>query len=142
MSANPYIGRGEVLFKNILLKLYDCEVKQQVNIQQVIYAEDYNFLDQEVKNHNFDFVMLPTHGKPVVIEVNYQHGEKIAAKLRRILVPLIRKRGYEYLEINNWDCEERGLFWLNSKGEHPVTTWTDIKDVINALETCEINPDL
>lgn len=142
MSESKYIGRGEVLFKNILLKLFDCEIKQQVNIKEVIYAEDYNFLDQEVKNHNFDLVMIPTHGKPVVIEVNYEHGEKIAAKLRRILVPLIKKKGYEYLEINNWDCDKRGLFWLNSKKEHPVTTWTDYMDVINALITCGINPDL
>ena len=140
MSESEFIGRGEVRVKNILLRLFDCEIKQQVNIEKIIYKEDYDFLDQEVKNHNFDLVMIPTHGRPVGIEVNYMHGDKIAKKLRQVIVPLIRKRGYEYLEINDWDCEKRGLFWHNTKGEHPPT-WQDYHDLINALDTCNINPD-
>lgn len=140
MSESKYIGRGEVRVRDMLLKLFDCEIAQQVNIKKIIYPEDYDFLDQEVKNHNFDLVMIPTHGKPVVIEINFKHGEKIAEKLRRVIVPLVKKRGYLYMEINDWDCVQRGLFWLNSNKEHPPT-WNDVKDVINALEISEINPD-
>ena len=142
MSESKYIGRGEVKVRNILKKLFDCKVSQQVNIKKIIYPTDYNFLDQEVKNHNFDLVMSPVHGRPVVIEVNFKHGEKIAMKLRRIIVPLVRKRGYEYLEINDWDCRPRGLFWLNVAGKHLTVSWDDIRDVIDALETAGINADL
>jgi len=138
---DKFVGRGEVRTKKILHRLFDCIVRQQVNIKNVIYADDYDFLGQEVRNHNFDLVMYPKHGRPVVIEVNYKHGEKITAKLRRIIVPLIRKRGFDYMEINNWDTIPRGIFWQNTKGEHPPT-WDDWRDVINALETCKINPDM
>jgi len=141
VSESQFVGRGEIRTKNILLKLFDCEITQQVNIKKIIHAEDYDFLDEEIQNHNFDLVMMPVHGKPVVIEINFKHGEKISKKLRQVIVPLIRKRGYEYLDINDWDCEERGLFWQNSKGEHPIT-WTDYHDIINALQTCNISPDL
>jgi len=140
MSDSKYIGRGEVRVRNMLQRLFDCEIVQQVNIKKIIYAEDYDFLDQEVKNHNFDLVMIPTHGRPIVIEINYKHGVKISKKLRQVIIPLIRKRGYEYLEINDWDCEKRGLFWVDTKGEHHVT-WVDYHDLFNALETCKINPD-
>lgn len=140
MIDSKYIGRGEERTRDITLRLFDCEIKQQVNIKDVIYADDYEFLDREVKNHNFDLVMYPKHGRPVVIEVNYKHGEKIAAKLRRIIVPMIKKRGYEYAEINNWDTIPKGIFWQNLKGEH-VPTWDDWRDVINAFETSGINPD-
>ena len=140
MSDSKYVGRGEVRVKKMLERLFECEVAQQVNIKKIIYAEDYDFLDEEVQNHNFDLVMIPTHGRPVVIEVNYFHGEKIAQKLRQVIVPLIRKRGYDYLEINDWDCEKRGLFWQNTKKEHPPT-WDDYRDLMNALQTCNINPE-
>ena len=115
LSESKFVGRGEIRIRNILFKLFDCEIKQQVNIRDIVYAEDFDFLDQELQNHNFDLVMYPKHGRPVVVEVNYMHGEKISAKLRRIFVPLIRKRGYDYLEINNWDTTPKGIFWQNIK---------------------------
>jgi len=137
-----FVGRGEILARDILLKLFDCEIAQQVNIKKIIYPQDYDILDQEVKNHNFDLVMYPTHGRPVVIEVNYKHKEKIAIKLRRIIIPLVRKRGFDYLEINDYDCRKRGVFWLNSNKEHCIHTWDDVRDIIDALETAKINPEL
>jgi len=142
MIDSKYIGRGEVLVKNILLKLFKCEIKQQVNIRMVVNHMDYDMLDSEIKKHNFDLVMYPTHGRPVVIEVNYKHKEKIAIKLRRVIVPLVRKRGFDYLEINDYDCRKRGVFWLNSNKEHCLHTWDDVRDIIDALETAKINPEI
>lgn len=142
MSKLPYIGRGEKLSKKILLRLINCVgIESQVNIKKIVSKEDYDFLDQELQNHNFDFVLRRLHGKDIVIEINYKHGEKIAKKLREIFIPMVIHANCEYLEINDWDCEDRGLFWQNTEGVHPVT-WQDYHDVINALQTCNINPNL
>ena len=141
MSDSSFIGRGETLSKKILLKLLNCiGIEGQVNISRIVSEENYNFLDEEFQNHNFDLVMRRTHEKDIVIEVNYEHGEKIAGKIRRTLKPMVLDAGYEFLEINNWDCEERGLFWLNTKKEHPHT-WKDFTDIINALNTAGIKSD-
>lgn len=135
-----FIGRAEKLSKKILLKQLQCiGIEQQVNIKSIISKEDYDFLDEEVQNHNFDLVMRRTHAKDIVIEVNYKHGEKIANKIRRIFKPLVEQSGYLFLEIHDWECET--LFWLNTKKEHPVT-WQDYIDVINALKTAGIKPDI
>ncbi|KKN76235.1 hypothetical protein LCGC14_0372610 [marine sediment metagenome] len=139
-----FIGRGEIRSLDIFNRLfYGISNRQQVNIKEIILAEDYEVLDQEIKNHNFDLVLYPhskSLGKNTVIEINYKHKEKIAAKLRRVIIPLVVKAGYQYLEVNDWDCRERGLFWLNSKKEH-IVTWDDYRDIIDALETAGIIPD-
>lgn len=122
------------------MRLINCVgIESQVNIKKIVKKEDYDFFDEELQNHNFDFVLRRLHGKDIVIEINYKHGEKIARKLRSIFVPAVIDANCEYLEINDWDCNPRGLFWLNSKKEHPVS-WQDFIDVINALMTCGIKP--
>jgi len=142
LSESPYVGRGERLTKKILLKLIPCVgIESQVNIKKIVSKEDFDFMDQELKNHNFDFVLRRLHEKDIVIEVNYHHREKIAKKLRTIFVPMVIHANCEYIEINDWECNPRGLFWLNSKKEHPVT-WLDYTDIINALQTCNIQPTL
>jgi len=143
MSDSKYIGRGEILTKKILLKLVDCiGIQGQVNIQHIILPEDFEFLDQEIKNHNFDFVIRRSEKKDIVVEVNYKHKEKAAFKWRKIFIPLIEDAGYLHLEINDWDCRQRGLFWLNSKRQHLAVTWDDFRDVQDALATSGINPDI
>jgi len=146
LSESKYIGRGEVLTENILYRLLQVMgITPQVNIEKIVLDEDYEILDQEIKNHNFDFVMSAvgtSRKNGVVIEVNYKHKEKAAKKWRQILVPMIERAGYLYLTINHWDCRKRGLFWLNSKKEHPVVTWDDVRDIIDALETAGIHPEI
>jgi len=146
MSESKYIGRGEDLTEAILFKILQViGISPQVNIKKIVLDEDYEILDQEIKNHNFDFVMSTVgtcKRNGVVIEVNYKHKEKAARKWRQILVPMIKRAGYDYLTINHWDCRKRGLFWLNTKKEHPAVTWDDIRDIIDALETAKINPDI
>ncbi len=138
--VDEFIGNGEVLCKKILLKLLNCiGIEGQVNIQRIVSKTNYDFLDEELQNHNFDLVMRRTHAKDIVIEVNYKHGEKIAAKIRRVLKPMVLEAGYLFVEINDWECDH--LFWLNTKKEHPVT-WNDFVDVVNALKTADISPDI
>ena len=140
---SDFIGRGEVIASKILFRLVDCVGLQgQVNIQNIILPEDYAILDQEVKNHNFDFIMRRTSKPDVVIEINYKHKEKAAKKWSKIFIPLIEKAGYDYMTIDDYDCRKRGLFWLNSKGKHLAITWDDYRDVIDSLETAGINPSL
>lgn len=143
MSNSQFIGRGEVIAKKILLKSIDCiGIEGQVNIRKIILPEDYEFIDQEIKNHNFDWVIRRTNKPDIVVEINYKHKEKAAYKWRNIFIPMITNAGYYHLAINDWDCRPRGLFWLNTKKKHLAVTWDDFRDVQDALETHGINPDI
>jgi len=119
MSQSKFIGRGEIISKKILLRLLPCiKIQGQVNIKDVVLSEDYNILGQEIKNHNFDFVMRRTNKLDIVIEVNLSHGPKAAKKWRQIFTPMIEKAGLLYMTIDDWDCRDKGLFYVNSKKEH------------------------
>ena len=133
-SLSDYIGRGELIASKILFRLIECVGLQgQVNIQKIILPEDYAILDQEVKNHNFDFIMRRTTQPDVVIEINYKHKEKAARKWSKIFIPLIEKAGYDYMTIDDYDCREKGIFHLDSKNRHKHS-WDDYRDVIDSLE--------
>ncbi len=143
MSDQKYIGRGEKLTKKILLRLINCiGIQEQVNIKQVVMPEDFEVLDPEVQNHNFDLVLRRNGGKDIVIEVNYKHKEKAASKARQIFEPLCISAGYEYVTIDDYDCRKRGIFWLNSERKHLVVTWEDFRDLIDSLEKSGVNPDI
>jgi len=141
--SSPFIGRGEWLARKILLKLVECVgIQGQVNIRNIILPEDYELLDQEIRNHNFDLVIRRSEKPDIVVEVNYMHKEKASRKTRQIFEPLVFSAGLEYVNINHWDCRQRGLFWINSKKQHLAITWDDFRDVQDALETAGINPDI
>lgn len=139
MSESKFIGRGEVLVKQILSKLLDHVVIQsQVPIEKLVLKDDFAILDQEIKNHKFDLVIYRSHGPSIVVEVNYKHGEKAAAKWENIFVPLLVKVSLTPLPINDYECS--ALFNQNSKGEHR-NTWQDYIDVIRAMVIVGIKPD-
>lgn len=140
MSESKYIGRGEVLTKKIFHKLFAGSIiKSQVNIKEIILPEDYNILDQEIKNHNFDFVVWRPHNKPLVVEVNYKHGGKADFKWNEIFVPLIKKANMIPLPINDYECQH--LFFKSVDGTHEVT-WQDFMDIMNCMVIVGIEPDL
>lgn len=140
MSQSQYVGRGELLSKKILLKLLPCiGIQGQVNIKDVVLPEDYIILDQEIKNHNFDWVVRRTNTPDIVVEVNYGHKEKAARKWRLIFVPMIKRAGLLYMTIDDYDCRAKGLFYLDSKKEHKLS-WDDHRDIIDSLEKAEISP--
>jgi len=141
--SERFIGRGEVLTKKILLRLINCiGIQGQVNIKHIVLPEEYEVLDPEIQNHNFDLVLRRTHGKDIVIEVNYKHKEKAATKSRQIFEPLLISAGYEYVTIDDYDCRKRGIFWLSSERKHLVVTWDDFRDIIDSLEKCGVNPNI
>jgi len=142
-SLSQYIGRGEVLAKKILLRLIDCTgIQGQVPIKDLLWGSQLVILDPEILKHKFDWVLRRNGGKDIVIEVNYKHKEKASRKWRQIFAPLLQQNGFDLLVINDWDCRPRGLFWLNTAGKHLVITWDDFRDVMDALETCGINPSI
>jgi len=141
-----YIGRGEVLSQKIIWKLLSCvEIYEQVNITKLITLSELKDLDPEILKHNFDFVIKRPMNKPdIVVEVNYGHKEKAAKKWRLIFVPLLKKYGYDFMTIDDYDCRsslpgEKGLFHLNSKKEHEPS-WNDWRDIIDSLEKAGIKP--
>lgn len=140
LSQPQFIGRGEVLSQKILWKFLDCEeIYEQVNITKVIPISFMLNMDQEILNHNFDFLIHRTIKKDIVVEVNYKHKEKAARKWRQIFVPLLQEAGYEFITIDDYDCRKKGLFYLNSKKEHELS-WDDYRDVIDALEKSGVKP--
>jgi len=141
MSDSKYIGRGEEISKQIFLKLIDLKaIMAQVGIRFVAQPEDYKILDPEVQQHKFDLVLLSKKGKKIVVEINYHHKEKAAKKWHNIFIPILQKAGYDFVTVNDWDCRQHGLFWLDSKKEHPKITWDDYRDIIDALEIAGITP--
>ena len=141
MSETNYIGRGELIAKKILAQfLKPVNVRVQVPIEKIILAKEFAILDPEIKKHKFDFVFFCLDRKSIVVEINYHHKEKAARKWRNVFIPLLVNAGFDFLTINDYDCRERGLFWLNSKKEHVDITWDDFRDVIDALAMAGIYP--
>jgi len=139
MTESKFIGRGEVLVKEILSKLLDHIVIQtQVPIEKLIHKEDFAILDQEIKNHKFDLVIYRAHEPSIVVEVNYKHGAKAADKWENIFVPLLVKVALIPLPINDYECST--LFHQYTNGEHRIT-WQDYIDVINAMIIVGIKSD-
>ena len=99
-------------------------------------------MDQEIKNHKFDFVIY-RKTDIIVLEVNYKHGPKAAQKWVDIFIPLLKsstKFGHLKIipiTIDDYDC--RSLFNLNSKKQHKIT-WDDYRDIIDALEKAGVKP--
>lgn len=130
MSDNQFIGRGETLTAKILCQLFpNSDIRIQVPIEQLIAKENYEFLDQEIKNHKFDIVVYDK--KTIVIEVNYAHKEKAAKKWRRVFIPLLKEAGCIPVAINDWDCEN--LFKIGKHG-HQYSDG-DMVDVILSLKS-------
>lgn len=141
MPDTKFIGRGEMLSAKILLKLIDCvAIQSQVNIKGIISKTEYDILDHEIQNHNFDFVIRRNNKKDVIVEINYHHKEKAGKKWNKIFIPLLEKANYDYVTVNDYDCRDHGLFWLDSKKEHENITWDDFRDIIDALEIAGITP--
>ena len=138
---SQFIGRGEARSQRIIWKLLSCEeINEQVNITLLIPLSELKCLDPEILQHNFDFVIKRPMGKPaIVVEVNYKHKEKAARKWRQIFAPLLKQSGYEFITIDDYDCRDKGLFYLNSKKEHKIS-WDDYRDIIDALEKGGIFP--
>ena len=143
MSNNQFVGRGEKLFKNIIQRIYpESIVIPQVNIGALIFPSDFNELDQEFRNHNVDFVVRVSESADsqiIIAEINYKHGDKAAKKWSGVFSPLLQKAGYIPLTVDDYDCREKGIFYLNSKDEH-IPTWDDWRDVIDALEKAGVTP--
>jgi len=127
-TNEQFIGRGEKLVKRILENPWNIEeVKSQVNITKLIPASALEYYDQEILNHNFDFVAIRKNLKHLVIEVNYKHREKAAKKWKTIFVPLLEESGYVPVTIDDYDCDS--LF-----SDHTMLNYRDIKDVANQFK--------
>lgn len=138
--TDDFVGRSEELSKRILGKLLNCEyIQGQVPLEKVIRKEDYDVLDQELKNHKFDFIIKRKKKKDIAVEVNFKHGDKAARKWSRIFIPLLEKADVIPLAINDYNCDY--LFKENSKKEHK-NSWGDFKDVMSELQEADIEPDI
>ena len=128
---NKFIGRGEDNVKIILQRLFPHSViKIQIPIQSLIRNEDYNFLDQEIKNHKFDLVMY-NGPHTLVIEVNYKHGDKAAKKWTNIFVPLLKHHEYDVMTVDDYDC-------VNIFKDHYKPTYLDVIDMVMAFKKAKI----
>jgi len=132
-----FIGRGEVEAKDILQVLFPkSTIREQVPIESLITDEDYEFLDQEIKNHKFDLVLC--NGSSIlVIEINYCHKEKAAKKWRKIFTKLLIDNGKIPITINDYNCEYLFSDSTKLKKKHP---WGAYIDIINELQQQGINP--
>ena len=118
-DQEQFIGRGERLVKQLLENPFGVrQVTSQVPIGRLISFEDFQFFDDEIKKHKFDFVIYRNNGEIIAVEVNYKHGAKADSKSNNIFEPVLKKNGVSLLTIDDHSC--RTLFNLNSKGVHKL----------------------
>ncbi len=131
-----FIGRGENEVKKILEALFpDSNVSAQVPIELLIKMQEYEELDQEVKNHKFDLVLY--NGPNIlVIEVNYKHKEKAAKKWSNIFTNLLINNGKIPVTIDDYNCE---FLFSDSKRLKQKNPWGPYLDVIRELARQGIN---
>ena len=131
-----FIGRGEERTIEILKHLFPySDIRQQVPIKNIIFNEDFKELGPEYNKHKHDIVVL-TKENDIVIEVNYNHGEKADKKWSNVYKPLLEKSGCKCVTIDDNECES--LFQLKN-GTH-TDTWQDWIDVINAMKSAGVTP--
>ncbi len=127
-----YIGRGEKLCLKILNNPWGISgVRTQINITKLIPPDECAILDEEILKHNFDFLAIRKNLKHIVIEVNYKHKEKAARKARQIFEPLLKRFEYDYMTIDDWDCDS--IFKPHSK-----PTYKDVIDMTNQFKKAGI----
>ncbi len=127
-----YIGRGEKLCHKILNNPWGISgVNSQVNITKLIPSDECDLLDEEILKHNFDFLAIRPNLRHIVIEVNYKHREKAAQKARQIFKPLLERYEYDYMTIDDWDCDS--IF-----KPHKMPTYDDIIDMTNQFKKAGI----
>ena len=130
--SEQFIGKGEKLVYKILDNPWGIEgVRPQVNISRVLPKDEFDLLDEEIQKHNFDFLCIRRNLKHIIVEVNYKHKEKAAQKARQIFKPLLEKYEYDYLTIDDYDCES--IFKPHSK-----PTYKDIIDMTNQFKKAGI----
>ena len=130
--SEQFIGKGEKLVHKILQNPWGITgVRPQVNITRVIPPSECKLLGEEILKHNFDFLAIRRNLKHIVIEVNYKHKEKAARKARQIFKPLLEKYEYDYMTIDDYDCES--IFKPHSK-----PTYQDIIDMTNQFKKAGI----
>lgn len=135
---SSFIGRGEKEVKEILQVLFPkAVVAEQVPIIKLIKSEEYNILDQEVKNHKFDLVAYVGFNT-LVIEVNYKHKEKAAQKWRTIFTKVLVDSGKIPVTIDDYNCE---YLFSDSKKLIKNNPWGNYIDVIRELQRQGIKPN-
>jgi hypothetical protein len=135
---DDFIGRGENEIKKIFQVLFPkATISAQVQIGALIKSEDYETLDQEIKNHKFDLVV---HIPPniLVIEVNYKHKEKAAKKWRTIFTKLLIDARKIPVTIDDYNSE---YLFSDSKRLKQKKPWGSYIDVIRELERQGITPN-
>lgn len=131
MSNEQFIGRGEKeVIKFLKLIFPHASVVGQVPIHKLVKDEDYEILDQEIKNHNFDIVVY--NGPNIlVIEVNYKHKEKAAMKWSNIFVKMLVDAGRIPVTIEDYNCE---FLFTDSERLKKQKPWGPLIDIVRELE--------
>lgn len=135
-NQEQFIGRGERLVKQLLENPFGIrDIRTQVPISRLISFEEFQFFDDEIKKHKFDFVLY-RHFDIIAVEVNYQHGEKADRKSNRIFEPALKNNNVTLLRIDDYECDY--LFKENTHGNHKKTT-NDLRDILNAFDNSGIS---
>lgn len=143
-NQSQFIGRGEVLVQQILSRFYPhCDVTTQVPIGELISKLLSDEYGEEFTKHKVDIVAdivnAQAQKQTLVIEVNYKHKEKAAKKWRTTFAPDLTANDKTPVTIDDYDCREKGIFYLNTKKQHQLS-WDDFRDVIDQLEKAGVQP--
>jgi len=135
---SQFIGRAESEVLKILEEIYpNVLIMQQFPLRKLIPHSWYDKLNEEIKKHKFDFVVMDETW--LVVEVNYKHGEKAAKKWRQIFAPMIRELKNPCaipVTINDYECL---TLFHHTKTNHTKLQKSDYQDVIAALNMAGVN---
>ncbi len=87
----------------------------------------YESYGTEVQKHKFDFYVQRYNGIPLMVEVDFKHGDKADKKWNNILNPLLEELCILGVQISDNECKN-----LFKDKYHPITLG-DWVDVLQAL---------
>ena len=128
-----FIGRGERTVEIILGKLFEVgNVKPQYPLKSLLMfrPELYETYGTEVQKHKFDFYVERYHNTPLMVAVDYDHGDKADKKWNNILNPLLSDLGIVGVQIRDTECKH-----LFKDKIHPI-------DLDDWLEVFSLNKNI
>jgi len=136
MTQEHYIGRGEILFSQIVKRIFPgVNVRAQVPLANLISKEDYEILDSVYKKHRFDYVLEFDQYEKIAVEINYKHGEILQKKWSNVFLKLLNKYLIRPVTVDDWDCTH--FFQMSATKGH-IDSWDDWIDVINSFKKADI----
>jgi hypothetical protein len=121
---SQFIGRGESNVGKVLGTLFGkMNIISQYHLKLMCKPDDFEWYDPEVQKHKFDFYVGRYKKPSLIVEVNYEHGDKADRKWNNIFCPLIEEKGWIPVAIEQRECKH---LFKDAKHKTDLDDWVEI----------------